>query len=274
MQQPISGVRLPATSRLFIAGAMLIATFWASLGLALAQSFVTGFSSKEVISPGFVVALAKNSKTTVELVPGTHDWRVYGVVVDPSEAAATVAEGGKNIFVATSGSYPILVSIENGVIEAGDYLSISATDGIAAKATGGQTQIVGRAQENYSGTNGSMITQTATGNAIGRVLADVAPGKNPLRIETLVPGPLRRAAETIAGKSVSAVRLYGALVVFAAAVLTATIVLWIGVRTGMIAIGRNPLSKSTAMKGLAQVLVMSFLIFVTGIIGVYLLLKL
>lgn len=236
------------------------------------QSFVSGYSSKDPLQPGLVVALSKGSKTSVEPVPGGQSGRIYGVVVDPADATATVAEKGKNIFVATSGSYPVLVSVENGAIEAGDYLSISATDGIAAKADGEQSQIVGRALEGYDG-SGNVITQTADGSAIGRIAADIAPGKNPLRNETLVPGPLRRAAEAIAGKTVSAVRLYGALAVFAATAVTAGAVLWVGIRSSIISIGRNPLSRGAAYKSLAQVIIMSVIVFAVGVIGVYLLLK-
>ena len=77
---------------------------------AFAQSFVSGFSSKEALQPGMVVAVSKDSKTSVELVPGSEDWRIYGVVIDPADATAVVAEEGQNTFVATNGRYPVLVT--------------------------------------------------------------------------------------------------------------------------------------------------------------------
>jgi len=246
---------------------------FAALNSASAQTFVSGYSSKQTLQPGIVVSLVKDSKSAVEMTPGGDDGKIYGVVIDPAEATATVATQGQDVFVATSGRYPVLVSIENGTIVSGDYLSMSTTDGITAKAGTSQQQIIGQAVENYDGTS-NVLTQTASGSAIGTVLADIVPGKNPNRSETLVPGPLRQTAEAIAGKSVSAVRLYGALAVLAATIAVGGVVLWVGVRSGIIAIGRNPLSKSTAYKALAQVLVVAIVIFAVGVIAVYLLLKL
>jgi len=257
-----------ALSAAFVATAALLLS-----NLAQAQTFVSGYSSKQALQPGMVVSLSKDSKTAVELTPGGDDGKIYGVVVDPAEATATIAQEGQDVFVATIGRYSVLASIENGMIEAGDYLSMSTTDGLVAKAGTSQLQIVGRALENYDG-SANVLTQTASGSAIGVVLADIAPGKNPLRSETLVPGPLRQTAEAIAGKSVSAVRLYGALAVFVATLIVGGAVLWVGVRSGIIAIGRNPLSRGSAYKAMAQVLVVAVLIFAVGVIGVYLLLKL
>jgi len=51
-------------------------------------------------------------------------------------------------------------------------------------------------------------------------------------------------------------------------------ILYGGVRTTMVSIGRNPLAKASIMRGLAQVVLVSIIIFIIGLIGVYLLLKL
>lgn len=274
MHRPSTGVSKPALNRLFIAGTLCLLGILAGLfnGVS-AQSFVQGFSADETLQPGLVVAISKGSSVFVEPVPGGDTSRIYGVVIDPADATVTVAEEGQDVFVATSGQYPVLVSIENGVIEAGDYLSMSSTDGIAAKATTSQPQVIGRALDSYDG-EGSILTQTSSGNAVGRVSADIGPGKNPLQSDTLVPGPLLSVAESIAGKNVSAVRLYGALAILLATVIMAAGILWVGVRSGMVAIGRNPLSRTSVLRGLGQVLAVAVLIFVIGIFGVYLLLKL
>jgi hypothetical protein len=48
---------------------------------------------------------------------------------------------------------------------------------------------------------------------------------------------------------------------------------YIGVRSGITAIGRNPLSKKDITKGLLQVILASMVVFIIGLFAVYLLLK-
>jgi hypothetical protein len=58
--------------------------------------------------------------------------------------------------VALSGRIPTHVNTENGVITIGDYLTISSTPGVAAKATGSGL-VIGRALENYNGSTTGTI---------------------------------------------------------------------------------------------------------------------
>jgi hypothetical protein len=62
--------------------------------------------------------------------------------------------------------------------------------------------------------------------------------------------------------------------VFLAATVVAGSMLYAGVRSSMISIGRNPLSKQSIVKSMVQVIITSFMVFILGIFGVYLLLKL
>src|SRR3972149_12225377 len=121
-----------------------------------ADSLVQGFNSAQTLQPGLVVALNKDSPRFVEAAPDGDSSRIYGVVIDPSSAPATVADTGQDVFVATSGRYPVLVSVENGGVGSRDYLSISTTSGIAAKATAEQTMSLGRALEKFEGRGGGL----------------------------------------------------------------------------------------------------------------------
>jgi hypothetical protein len=168
-----------------------------------------------------------------------------------------------DVFVVTGGVYPVLVSSENGPIVAGDYLSMSSTNGIAAHIKG-QTYVVGRATQNFDGASGT----------IGKISVQVTPGKNPLLSEdTAVPTIMRRIVESIAGKPVSAARIYGALTIFLVTASIAFGLMWVGVRSGMIAIGRNPLSKHSIMQSLTQVIVAAAIVFVGGLFAIYLFLR-
>jgi hypothetical protein len=50
--------------------------------------------------------------------------------------------------------------------------------------------------------------------------------------------------------------------------------LYSGIRSGMIAVGRNPLSKKSIMRSLIETVIAGLIVFAVGIFAVYLLLKL
>jgi hypothetical protein len=238
-----------------------------------AQNFVQGFQSKGNLNPGMVVALSKNSQDTVEAAPASDTSRLYGVVIDPSDAPLLLnRQSGDQVFVATSGSYPVLVSTERGAIKTGDFLSISSTDGIAAAATYAQQAILGQAASSFDGKKGAI---TKVGDAtLGKITVNVGPRKNPLvKNDISIPPFLRKTGEALAGKPVSAVHIYLALGFLVAAVLIAVALLTAGVRGAMIALGRNPLNKGSIMNSMFKVISAAALIFVIGLFGVYLILR-
>lgn len=242
-------------------------------GLAAADTIVQGFKSDVQYQPGWLVALSRASSATVELAPSNEPTRIYGVVVDPSNAPATVQTQGQQVFIANTGTYPALVSAQNGSISPGDYLSMSRTDGIAAKADASSSFVLGRAVESFDGKT-RVITVGPDGFAIGKIKVNIFPGKNPLQKDQVaIPAPLKNLGQSIAGKPISALRIYAALIVFIIAGLMATSLLWAGIRNGMVAIGRNPLSKHSILHGLFQVIVVAVVVFFVGVFGVYLLLK-
>ncbi|HEY5550120.1 MAG TPA: hypothetical protein VIK37_02905 [Candidatus Saccharimonadales bacterium] len=241
--------------------------------VAAAETIVRSFDAQGSLQPGWVVALSQKSDSTVELAPSDDTSRIYGVVIDPSAAPLTVQKEDQQVFVATSGNYPVLISTQNGEIRGGDYLSISGTDGIAAKADDNERFIIGRALESFSG-QGSAIVYANDGSALGRIMAEILPGKNPLLKESAsVPQPLLRVGESVAGRPLSALRIYAALAMFAVAALIAAVMLWAGIRNAMIAIGRNPLSRHSIIRGLFQVVLAATSVLIIGLLGVYLLLK-
>lgn len=249
---------------------LLFAVFF--VGHAHADTIVQGFKAKGTLQPGMIVSLSGNSNDTVQMTAGNASSNIYGVVIDPSLAPVTVQQQGQQVFVATAGDYPVLVSTKDGVIKSGDYISMSQIDGVGAKASD-QSVVLGRALESFDGKN-NVITTSSDGHPIGRINVAITPGKNPLvKDNVAIPAPLKRFGQAIAGKNITAVRIWAALAVFAITAVIAISILVVGIRSGFTAIGRNPLSKKSIMKSLTQVVAISFLVFVTGVFGVYLLLK-
>jgi hypothetical protein len=157
--------------------ALLLLAFAVLASIANADTIVRGFKANGTLEPGIIVALSGNSNDAVDIATEKDPTKIYGVVIDPAQAPFTVQKSGQQVFVATGGSYPTLVSTQNGTIKA-----ISA--------------------------------------------------------------------------------------------IIALSVLLVGVKSSITAIGRNPLSKKSILTGLFQVITVAILVFIVGMFGVYLLLRL
>lgn len=247
-----------------------------------AQAVTQGYGSDQITQRGMLIQLKKDDPSKVEAVKQDTGDKLFGVVVDANDAPVTLSSDGKKVFVATAGKYDVMVSTQNGSIKAGDYVTISAIDGIGMKAGSKESFIVGRALSDFDGTVnkvGNAQVKVSDGKTedvtIGRVQADIQVAGNPLlkAEEPNVPQALRKAAESIAGKPVSAVRIYTGMFVFIVSTIVAAILMYGGVRSAIISIGRNPLGKKSIVRGMFQVIITGLIVFISGVFGVYLLLR-
>jgi hypothetical protein len=109
---------------------------------------------------------------------------------------------------------------------------------------------------------------------IGRIEVDIAVSKNPLaKSAAVTPEWLGKVGQAISGKSLSPARLYIAAAIFFIGAFIAGAILYAGIRSSIIAIGRHPLSKKSILRGLLQVIFTSLIVFIISVFGVYLLLK-
>lgn len=248
-----------------------------------AQTVTQGYGSDDKLQRGMIIRIKKEDTTKITPLTIEDIDQMHGVVVDSTDAALTVSSEGQRYFVATTGHYDVMVNTQNGSIAAGDYITISAISGIGMKSGTREPIIIGRALAAFDGkTNsiGNAEVKDSTGKkitvTIGRVQADINVARNPLlkATEPNVPEFLRRAASSLAGKAVPAIRIYLGLAIFAMSTVVAGSLLYSGVRSAIISIGRNPLSKKSIIRGMIQVIITALIIFILGIFGVYLLLKL
>lgn len=247
-----------------------------------AQAVTQGYGTDTVIQRGMLVQLKKDDPSKVEPVTQDTADKLFGVAVDANDAPVTLSAEGKKAFVATAGKYDVLVSTQNGNIKAGDYIAVSAIDGIGMKAGTKEPFIIGRALADFDGSINKIGASKVKANdgsekevLIGRVQSDVQVAGNPLlRPEKAnVPEFLRKAAESIADKPVPTARIYVSVFVFIATTVVAGILMYGGVRSAIISIGRNPLGKKAIVRGMFQVIITGLIVFILGVFGVYLLLK-
>lgn len=253
---------------------------------AVAQNVTQGYLSDTSIQPGVIVQLKPNDPNRVQPLGQTSEDDMLGVAVAPNDAPVALSNSDQEqqIFVATYGQYEVLVSTQNGPIKAGDSIAISALDGVGMKADSSRSAIVGKAIEGFDGK--SKVQSTArlksslggtTTVALGRIAVDLSIAHNPAYKAPVaqdgVPSILAQAAEVVTDKPVGAVRIYASLLILIVSIAIGGILLYSGVRTSMIAIGRNPLAKKSILRNLIQVVLIAMIIFIIGLIAVYLLLK-
>lgn len=266
------------------AGAFIIALVFIASVVAHAQTITQGYSSDTVLQRGMIVGLTKDDLRKVEPINGDQYDHIHGVVVSANESAVLIGGDNEKVYVASGGRSAVLVSNQNGDIKSGDYITLSSISGIGMKAGDHDPVVLGRAIENFTSSDSAQVIGTVTVKntsgkeqqiKVGRVLVDVSIGKNPLlKTDNTLPSALKKASEMIAGKAVSPVRVYLSLVMLGTSALIAGSLIYSAVRSSLIAIGRNPLSKRSIIRGLFQVVIIGLMIFLSGIFGVYLLLKL
>lgn len=244
------------------------------------------YNADPSVQIGMVVQLKTKDPTTVVPLDPSQIHNMLGVVVPSNNATIVLTPQQitkQQVLVTTNGHFTILVSNQNGPIKVGDYLTISAVAGIGMKASQDQEEVVGKASGNFTGTAGvigSVDLKDTLGRkktvAISRIPIDITVSHNPLYQKTAdyVPGFLNKVATNVANKPVSVARIYiSTALLFVISLVTGNM-LYSGVRSGMLAIGRNPLSKKSILKSLLETIIAGLIVFIAGVFGVYLLLKL
>lgn len=254
----------------------------AQISLARAQVVPQGYKTDETLQRGMLVMLKDNDTSKVTALTPSNSDKMLGVVVDRNDTPVSISDGSQTVYVANTGHFAVLVSDQNGPVNPNDNIAISALSGIAMKASTASPNIAGKALTSFSSKDNLLGTTKVKDSGggekevhLGYVTADISIGKNPqFKTEAQVPEALRKASTAIANKQVSASKIYVGMVLIFLTSIIAAIVLYSGVRSSMIALGRNPLSRKTILRGMFQVILTSVIIFICGLFGVYLLLKL
>lgn len=244
------------------------------------------YGTDTVLQKGMIVRLNAKDSTKVEALTQSQSKDMLGVVVNANDAALSLTSdlSKRQVYVATYGKYDVLVSTQNGVIAAGDLISISTIDGVGMKADGETETIVGKALTGFDGKSNVLGTSSLSDTdgkktevSLGRVGIQVLVQSNPLRSVSLpsaLTNFLSRVGYSVSNKTVNPGRLYLALLTLIIASFVASVLMFSGVKSAMTAIGRNPLAKKAIYRSLVQVVISSLIVFIVGIFAVYLLIKL
>jgi hypothetical protein len=242
---------------------------------------VQGYASDAAIQYGTIVELSGKGAAKVQAAEAGKLSQMYGVAVDPHGLSLTVSNTAlqNESYVATSGTFNVLVSTQTGAIKPGDYITLSAINGVGMKAGTYQEQnlVFGRAAGGFDGKSNSIGATTLKydgSSATQPVQLGLIPVAISIQRNPNLPPALQKLGQAIADKPVGPLRIYLSIGITGLSIMVALTTLYSGIRNALIAIGRNPLSKKSIFRGLAEIIITGFLILIIGLFAVYLLLKL
>lgn len=257
---------------------------------ALAQSYqgggVQGYTAETPLDTGTIVQHTGKDSKKVKSASQSELQNMFGVTIDRNLLPLTFSDEKleNEVYVATTGTYNVLVSTQGGTINSGDYVTLSSVNGVAMKAGTEEKTVFGRAAASFDG-KGVTLGATALKDTTGKTSKTVTLGMIPVTIDIKknpnekstkvdVPEVLQRVGQAIAEKEVSPIRIYLSIGITVISLIAAIAVLYSGVRSGVISIGRNPMSKKSIFRALLEIILTALLIVIVGLFAVYLLLKL
>ena len=276
-------------SRIILSVAAIITVATATFLPVSAESYgggsVQGYGADSRLDNGTIVQLTGKDANHVKIASQAELQNMFGVTVDRNQLPVTLSNGKlKNeVFVAVSGTYNVLVSTQGGSIAMGDYVTLSSINGVAMKAGTEEKTVFGRAAGSFDGKGVTLGTtnlkDTAGQNKTVKlgsipVTIDIKSNPNKKSTKVKVPEVLERVGLAIAEKEVSPIRIYISVAIAVVSLIAAIAVLYSGVRSGVISIGRNPMSKKSIFRALLEIILTSMAILIIGLFAVYLLLKL
>lgn len=244
------------------------------------------YGSNSALKVGTVIQPEGSDAKKVKAATQKEIEKAFGVVVSTNNLPITISNNATEgqVYVATSGRQDALVTSENGPIKAGDFLALSSLSGTLMKSTEKSKLVFGKALEGFDGKNNLAGTRTLKDTkgkdlqkiGIGMIAVSIEIQKNPEEKSTKsrLPDVLQRVGQQIAEKPVSAIRIYISTAIVVFCIITAIVLLYVGVRSAVIAIGRNPLSKKSIFRALLEVILTSVLVLIIGLFTVYLVLRL
>ena len=258
--------------------------------LAVAANYagagVQSYAADSPIDNGTIVELTGKDSNRVKVATQANLENMFGVTIDRNLLSVTLTNGNleNEVFVAVSGTYDVLVSTQGGAIKKGDYVTLSSVNGVATKAGTEESTVFGRAGASFDGkgvTLGTTTLKDTTGKTnktvkIGSVpvTIDIRNNPNDKSTEVNIIKQLQRIGQQIAEKEVSPVRIYLSIIIAIICIIASIVILYAGVRNGVISIGRNPIAKKSIFRALLEIILTVLLILIIGLFAVYLLLKL
>ncbi len=253
--------------------ALLASTLMYTAAGAVTTFIAENYTADSQLPANSLASLKSDSTDKVELSNTGNVNTMVGVVIDRSDASISFSSGEKTqVQVAKSGTLDVLVSNINGAIEQGDYITASPINGVGMRATG-STKVIGIAQSDLkNGVTQKVKDDSGIENEIQVGTATVLVSVSGYIGETensFIPRPVQEVANTLAGRTVSALPIFLSLGVFLVTLIVVSIIIYSMVRNGIISVGRNPLSSSAIYRNIIQLSALIIGILIAAFILIY-----
>ncbi len=264
------------TNKILLLATFSILSLATLAGTAYASSVAQRFDAGESgIVGGAIVSLTDKGSSSAVLATLSNRSRLVGVV----SKQASLELGSKTVGVVVNGAAVTLVSTFNGDVKAGDRITASPIAGVGMKATEA-AMVVGTAQKDLDLAHTEERTVTGTaGNKKTVKIGAIPMFVTPTYYEASTDGAAKTAAsqlqlfaDNLAGHTVSPVRVLVAGVVILVLITGVVVLIYTSLRASVVAIGRNPLSKSAVYRSLFEVGVAALGVSAFAVIMVYLIL--
>lgn len=258
---------------LLLLGGVLPISVSAATG-AISQSYQTSSSN---VSRGALLSLTSKGTTTVVPADSMAAPHLVGVATSkPLVELSSGNAGPSTVQVVVSGSTEVLVSDLNGPVKAGDKITASPIAGLGMKALSA-SEVVGVAQadldsvktvaKDYAGTHGGNVSAKVGLLPVAINVTYYSGVPSGSDVSAFVPMFLQKIANSVAGKAVSPLRVLLGAAVLLIGFTMIIIMLYVGIKSEVISIGRNPLASDVLRGGLLDILITAVgLVIVTGVI--------
>lgn len=281
-QSGIIIINMKSTLRLYLASPiLLVGLLIGGIGLAAAASanISHSYSGAKGITMGSLVSLDSEQDNFVEAANISTANKLVGITVAVEDSLVAIDSADNKVQVATSGVVNALVSDVNGPIKTGDQIAVSPFNGVGMKAEPG-SRIVGLAQTSLGGDGAkSQPTKVTNKNGkiqtinVGFVRVSIAIGSVPRLSDETENNILQKVARSITGHYVSTARLVVSTVIAIIALLALVMLIYTSVYGTIVAVGRNPLAKSSIFRALISVMGLVVITAFVAIGTIYLIIR-
>ncbi|HLG90958.1 MAG TPA: hypothetical protein VI336_02240 [Candidatus Saccharimonadales bacterium] len=263
---------------LFAAGFLIAGFLFASAVAAAATLLSQAYVASEQLPVGSIVSLQKGTSTQVDGATIDNSKYLLGVIIQDDSSQISISSKKDNqVFVATSGIEPVLVSDINGDIVVGDPITASPIKGVGMKATG-NSKIVGVAQDEFPNStareqsfNDEKGQKQTTKLGQVAVLVNVAYYyKEPEK--TLIPSAVQKIADALAGKKVNSLPILISIGIFMTTMIIVVSIIYSMIKSSIISVGRNPMSQAAVYRNVMQLSALVIAILAVSVGSIYMVL--
>jgi hypothetical protein len=263
--------------RNYWSASLIISVAIIAMPVAVAAATISqSFSTSTKILAGMVVSLDTSNKQVVPASISTTD-TVVGIAASDGSSLLEVKNTNGGVQVVTTGEADVLASDLHGAIRAGDKLTTTYMNGIAAKASI-HDSVIGVAESDAdfndnANTTRSLSVDSKTVKVSFVKVAITIPPQRGVPSNTANTA-LQQLADAVAGKQISIGRLIAAAAVIMFGFASVLAILYSSTHASILSIGRNPLARKVIQRSLVEVLLIGLAVVLLSQLAGFLILRL